>query len=462
MASTRGREDDRRGGRGGRDDRRPAGRDDRRSTGRDREERSTRGRDDDDRRRPAGRDDRGGRDRDRGGRGKDRGAAKAGTWLRDYDGDAPSYDEVKKLSESRSGRFDSPFKPDYPTFRPASGTNAVRILPKTWEGEGRHWAYQVWMHRYVGTRNGSYVCPKLQFNKPDCPICDAEAEARKDGDEEEARDLAAKSQWICWVLDREGDDPDKPLIWQMSEMQGKDIVNLTWDEKRGDTQHISGPNKGRDLLFIRSQRGNDVKTTRYSSFKFDMESSPIHEDPDTMDDIIDYIEKNPIPETLMERTLEYLEGVMSGTSQETDEDLDDKGGDEDRGGGDDDDADDEDRDTRRGRDREERGGRSRGTVRGRGEKEDPPLEDEDEEDPPSDDEDAGSAEETSQDHDHEAEEARQSARSARGGRRGNGREAEPEPPEDRRTTRGSGRKPAPAPRGGREERAAGRRSARGR
>lgn len=345
-----------------RDDDRDRGRGRERERDDDRGRRSSRDREDDDRgRRGGGRERERARD-DRGG-GRSRGGGRF-TYQRRDAGD------LRKRAEQTGGSFDSIFNKAVDTFKPKVGSNTVRFIPPTWEN-AKHYGYDIFVHSYVGADESTYLCPRKMLNK-ECPICEAWEDARKSGDQDEEKALKPTQRVLCYVVDRDGDEA-KPLVWNMSWSQDRDIAALA-DTRQG-ALWIDDPEEGYDVTF---QRKGQQLNTRYFGTQIDRQSSPLVEKQRDQDSLLDDVQETPLPSLLKFYPVEHLEKVISGKSMRSDEDLDD-----DRGRGRERDADDyeseEDRYGRRGRDddREERGrGRDRDeeeaprSRRGRDEEED--------------------------------------------------------------------------------------------
>lgn len=259
-----------------------------------------------------------------------------------------SVDQVRRQAERQTGRFDSPVKKDFDIWRPSGGENNIRILPATWEN-AEHYAFKVWMHKFIGSDGSSYLCPRKMLGKP-CAICDAERDARDAGENDEAKDLTAQPQWVCWMLDRGGDNQERPMLYFMSDVMDKDIVSLTYNSRRGDALKVDHPEVGRDLTIRRTGQG---LKTRYGGFRFDPDATPVLDDATAMNEVLDFIEENPIPSVLNYYDNAYLENVISGTTARSDNDQGDEGqdneGQDDGGddGGDDRGADDNPRSRRK-------------------------------------------------------------------------------------------------------------------
>jgi hypothetical protein len=226
--------------------------------------------------------------------------------------------QVKKRAERQLGRFDSPFKSDVTMFKARVGDNAVRILPPTWDNHD-HFGLTVFMHEYVGSEESTYLCLKKMGVSKRCPCCDAADEMKRDGDADEAKATQWREKVLYWILDRESDDPDSPIVWSVSTRMDQDITTRTMDKRTDKVIHIDHPDDGYDLLFTRVGQG---LKTRYQGVQFDRQSSPIHEKQKVQDEILLFIEENPLPSILHYYDEEYLEGVMNGTIERKDEALD--------------------------------------------------------------------------------------------------------------------------------------------
>ncbi len=225
-----------------------------------------------------------------------------------------STDEVKQRAEQSAGRFDSPFKGNFDMWRPKVGDNLVRILPPTWD-DHKHFGYDVWMHSFVGPDKSSYICPAKMKNKR-CPICDASREAASNGEQEEARQLAVQRRVVVWIIDRDGEE--QPMLWLMSATQDKDISARMHSKRSGKVFYIDHPDEGYDVSIQRT--GNGLKTKYVQQIERD--PSSISDDDDKQSEILAYIEEHKLPDILKFYDTKHLEGVISGTVDEPDEDLD--------------------------------------------------------------------------------------------------------------------------------------------
>lgn len=288
-------------------------------------------------------------------------------------------EQIRKRAERPTGRFDSIFKRGFETWRPKQGENVIRFLPPTWE-DFEHYAYSIFVHRNIGPDNSTYLCPNKMLGKV-CAICKAAKEAADAGEDDEAKDLRWQEQEVAWIIDRDG-DPETPVLYQMSPTMDTQIVSLCSNKRSGEALNIDDPDEGYDVSFER--RGQGKMNTKYIGIQVDRDTSPVHENEKKQDKILEYIMENPIPDTLQFFDNHKLESLLSGMSEETDEDLD--GDDEDsskkskksrRRDDDDDDGEEETPRRRRStRDEEEDEETPRRRKSSRDEEEDEPEEDE--------------------------------------------------------------------------------------
>jgi hypothetical protein len=238
-------------------------------------------------------------------------------------------DVTKRLDQRQRSSFDSPYS-KLRTYAPKDGSNAVRILPPSWDPP-EHYCYSVWQHKFVGSGNGSYLCLRRMKNQR-CPICAEETVARRNGDTELAKQLMAKARRLCYVLNRSkgAEQPNQPLLWDMSDIQDEEILNLTTDEKNSGAIFPEHPEHGYDLSFSRLRMGAEAKNVKYQSWKFDRDHSPISNDPRVTAEIMQWLHEHPIPKMLEWHDAKYLEEIMSGTAAERDDELEQQEDDDER------------------------------------------------------------------------------------------------------------------------------------
>lgn len=236
---------------------------------------------------------------------------------------APTADQMKKRAEQTGGNFEGIFKNDISLYKIKGGENCIRILPPTWD-EHEHCGYEVFVHSFIGPSNGTYLCLAKMRNEH-CPICEASADAKRSGDQDEAYALQARKRVIFWVIDRDSEN-EGPLLFDAGWQMDRDIFALTIQKRSGKVRLVDHPDKGHDILFKR--QGEGIKT-RYFGYQIEPEESPIFEDDGEQDNVLEFIQENPIPELLVFREADHLEKVLSGTSSSDDEGSDDVDDDDD-------------------------------------------------------------------------------------------------------------------------------------
>lgn len=238
---------------------------------------------------------------------------------------APSYESMKKIASQKGGRYDSIFLPNFDSWRAKEGNNQVRILPPTWDGF-EHYAYEVWVHKNVGTDPSTYLC--LNKNKDPrtgkpmqkrCPVCEAVKKMKADGDDG-AKEINATTQYISWIIDRDAKKSFPPVLWAMSWTQNRDIAMLATNDRTGKTLPIAHAEEGYDILI---KRVGTKLNTKYV-LAIDRDESPATDDDDEFAEIEEFCVDNPVPSTLKFYDAEYLENALSGSNEEEDEDLDEK------------------------------------------------------------------------------------------------------------------------------------------
>ena len=246
-------------------------------------------------------------------------ARQAGKKKRSWSYSAPSFDKVKERAEARGGNFDNPVIANIDMFKARQGDNYIRFLPIP---DSSEYGMDVWIHRRVGSRQSDYPCLKEMSPKKDkpCAICDAYDKAVQHGEGDEAKKLKAAHQHWVWILDRNGDEPNQPVLWRMSWTQNRDVSKVTMNKRNESVIGIADPDTGYDLSFVREGEG---LRTRYSAYQVDRDDTPITDDIKTYDQVLDYVEDNPLKDIINFYDNDYLTKIMSGTQEEPDQDLDD-------------------------------------------------------------------------------------------------------------------------------------------
>jgi len=325
--------------------------DDRRERRRyDDEDRSSRSRDrDEDRGRSRDRD----RDEDRGDRrgsrdrDEDRGGRSSG---RRFEYENRDESEVKKRGQRRGGDFDRMISDKIKLFTPRDSENRVRILPPTWKG-AKHYGLDVHVHYGVGPDRNSYLCLQKMKGEAD-PIAEEHAQARRDGDDEYAKQIEAKSRLLVYVIDRNA-EKEGVQAWFMPWTLDRDINKVSEDRDTGEVLRIDHPEDGYDVLFDKTGQKD---RTKYGGIAIARRSSPLGKD-----EWLDFAMDNPLPEQLQYYDYDHIAKAFgAGPSNSERGGERDREDDRDRGG--------RDRDegrNGRGREREDSSSRDRDEDRGR-------------------------------------------------------------------------------------------------
>lgn len=216
-----------------------------------------------------------------------------------------SVEQVEKRLNRTGGSFQSYIHDDYKVFRPAVGDNFIRFLPPTYDG-AEHWGLEVHVHFGVGPDRGSVLCLNKMYNKR-CPICEAQAAARKAGDEEGAKELAPRLQVLSWIVNMK-DTAAGPMLWGIGFRMDSDFIKLTKDRESGEILQIDNPEEGYNVSFQRE--GTTVTNTRYSGFQTSKKPSAITEA------WLQYALDHPLPSVLVHRDYDEIEALFKGAATE--------------------------------------------------------------------------------------------------------------------------------------------------
>lgn len=294
-------------------------------------------------------DDRGGRrgrDEDRGSsrgrdRDDDRGGRRSGGRY-EYRQRDPG--DTKRRSESGANDYDKFINPSIKMWKPNDGENRIRILPPTWEN-AKHYGHDIWVHYGVGPDRQSYLCLEKMKGEPD-PIEEERAEARRDGDEEFAKQIEHKRRVLVYLIDRDH-EKEGVQAWAMPWTLDRDIVKVSIDRTNGEVLPIDHPYEGYDVTF---EKKGSKNRTEYLGVSIARRTSELGKD-----EWLDFAQDHPLPEQLVFYPYDHIAKVFNGAGSP-------------KGGRDRDDDRDDDRGSRsRDRDRDEDRGSSRERDRDRGE-----------------------------------------------------------------------------------------------
>jgi len=235
-----------------------------------------------------------------------------------------SKEQVKKRADQSGGVFDSIIKDRFSMLVLKEDDYQLRIMPPTWD-DADHFGLDVFVHYGVGADSQTYLCLNKMKDET-CPVCEEKKRAEAEGEIEYSKELTATKRVGVWVINRKNTE-DGPLIWTMPWTIDRDLAELMIDKHSGEILLIDNPEDGYDIEF--TKKGSGLKT-KYSGLQIARRSSPLDNDPDQAREWLEYINDNPISDTLNYFDEEYIENVCAGgkTEEEEEEEEDEEEEDE--------------------------------------------------------------------------------------------------------------------------------------
>jgi hypothetical protein len=219
------------------------------------------------------------------------------------------------------GDYDKAIDGRIKLWTPGEGKHRVRLMPRTWDDDNgpKHWAYTAFIHYSIGADNGSFLCLAKMKGQP-CPICEERQRLAAAGDEDAAGEIRPVRSQLVYVIDRKN-EADGPMIWKMPvKSVHEEIADRSEDEDTGELLRIDHPEEGHDVLF---RRKGTQRNTSYSSVEIARKATPLCDDEDEMDEWLDFVDANPIPDMLVFRDYDYIAGVFGGGSSRKNADDED-------------------------------------------------------------------------------------------------------------------------------------------
>jgi hypothetical protein len=225
-------------------------------------------------------------------------------------------EDMESRQKSFSGR-DSYFSNNMKFFTTKSGNNKIRIMPPTWE-DAKHYGFDIYVHYGIGPDNVGYLClDRMSAEK--CPLCEARAEADRDGDEDLAKALRATRRVAVYVIDR-GAEGEGPKVWAMPQTVDKEICAQAWDKETGEVYALDHPDEGYDVSFDVEGQG---QTKKYVGVRLARRASPLSDDDKQAAAWLQHIVDYQIPEELVLHTYEEMKQAFEGKPKKgEDEDTD--------------------------------------------------------------------------------------------------------------------------------------------
>jgi len=214
---------------------------------------------------------------------------------------------IKERAKQQGGDFDSIFKPGTKLFKPRDGKNIIRILPPAWP-DAEHYGYDIWLNYNIGIDNQSYLSLSKMKKERD-PIVEARKQAERDGDKKLADSLEPKRRVLMYVVDR-SNEQDGPQLWSAPWTVDKSFAALAFDEDTNELVMVDDPETGNDIKFVKEGQG---QTTKYPAEQMRIfKPSRLSEDDRNMNEWLEFIVSNPIPNLLNFYTYDHISEVFSG------------------------------------------------------------------------------------------------------------------------------------------------------
>jgi len=192
-------------------------------------------------------------------------------------------------------------------------------MPPTWD-KAEHYGFDVFVHYGIGADNNRYLCLSKHKGEP-CPVCEEQAKANREGDEEYAKKLRANTRVGVWAIDRD-DEKRGPQVYLMPKTMDTSILAVSRDKRSGETYFVDDPENGYDVEFDKEGK---AEKTRYLGVRLARKSTPLSDDQDQADKWLDFIKENPIPDVLNFFSADHIQLALTGSKtkskgEEEDED----------------------------------------------------------------------------------------------------------------------------------------------
>lgn len=196
-------------------------------------------------------------------------------------------------------------------------SHRLRILPPTWE-DAEHWGLDTWVRYRIGAgqETGTYLDLQKMKGLPD-PISE-EQQRCASSDPKYAKSIESTKRVCAWVIDRDNEDAG-PQLWPMAWTMDRDICKQQTDKATGDYLDIVDPETGYDVSFDRTGKG---ERTKYTGVQIARRSSPLSKDDRKMEEWLQFVQDNPIPDQLVFHDYDYLAAVFAGHVPTVEEDDD--------------------------------------------------------------------------------------------------------------------------------------------
>jgi hypothetical protein len=200
--------------------------------------------------------------------------------------------EESYRSKDDSGRFKSIFEPSkmggITRWKPSEDDHSINIIPyfagknnpKVKEGKSTYFL-DLFVHSRVGVNEDSYVCLNRNYGQK-CPICEHQAQLRKEGDEDEeyikSLNPTRRAIYNIEVLDNPKEKAKGVQLWEVSHfLFEKELAELAKKKSGGGFVYFSTPDteEGRIVSFRRKGEG---KATKFPALSFEEREEPVSDE----------------------------------------------------------------------------------------------------------------------------------------------------------------------------------------
>lgn len=200
--------------------------------------------------------------------------------------------EESYRSKDDSGRFKSIFEPGkmagVTRWKPSEDDHSINIIPyfagknnpKVKEGKSTYFL-DLFVHSRVGVNEDSYVCLNRNYGQK-CPICEHQAQLRKDGDEDEdyikSLNPTRRAIYNVEVLDNPKERAKGVQLWEVSHfLFEKELAELAKKKADGGYVYFSDTDTedGRIVSFRKKGEG---KATKFHALSFEEREEPISDE----------------------------------------------------------------------------------------------------------------------------------------------------------------------------------------
>jgi hypothetical protein len=183
----------------------------------------------------------------------------------------------------------------------------LRFLYATWEG-ATHFGIDADIHRNAGVDRDRVISRASMGHKDDA-LRDYIQELKAEGKKRAADDMYAGARVLYYVVDL-----DNPLlgvqVMEQPQKADRALAKACRDPETGETLHIDDPEEGHVVIFYREK--NDGGFAENQRFQVIGRREPLSDDPDQMDEWLEFISEHPLPTVLNVLENDELERMVAG------------------------------------------------------------------------------------------------------------------------------------------------------